>query len=176
MMKLPDAEPIGPEKVVVAVELKVLAPVTERVEPTVRALETVRLAAERAVTAPHWKTTPYMVMALELAVRMRYFIEVPLGWVETSMLESPYRVVPSSRGVPIITRVLVAHVVPPSLETAAIRSVLRVKEADEYAWMARRAELGVLVAVKARERRGMPVDVSDVYRIMTIPEPPAAAS
>ena len=111
-----------------------------------------------------------------LAVSMRYFIEVPLGWVETSMLESPYRVVPSSRGVPIITRVLVAHVVPPSLETAAIRSVLRVKEADEYAWMARRAELGVLVAVKARERRVMPVDVSDVYRIMTIPEPPAAAS
>ena len=53
MMKLPDAEPIGPEKVVVAVELKVLAPVTERVEPTVRALETVRLAAERAVVAPH---------------------------------------------------------------------------------------------------------------------------
>ena len=133
MMKLPDAEPIGPEKVVVAVELKVLAPVTERVEPTVRALETERLAAERAVVARHWKTAPYMVMALEFAVRMRYFIEVPLGWVETSMLESPYREVPSSKGVPIITRVLVAQVVPPSLETAAMRSVLRGKDADEYA-------------------------------------------
>ena len=126
-VKLPDAELIGPPKVVVAVELKVLAP------ETVRALLTVRLAAERAVVAPHWKTAPYMVMALLLAVRMRYFIEVPLGWVETSMLESPYRVVPSSKGVPIITRVLVAHVVPPSLDTAAIRSVLRVKDADEYA-------------------------------------------
>ena len=95
MMKLPEAELIGPPKVVVAVELKVLAP------ETVRALETVRLAAERAVTAPHWKTAPYMVMALLLAVSMRYFIEVPLGWVETSMLESPYRAVPSSRVVPI---------------------------------------------------------------------------
>jgi len=127
MMKLPEAELMGPPKVVVAVELKVLAP------ETVRALETVRLAAERAVTAPHWKTAPYMVMTLLLAVSMRYFIEVPLGWVETSMLESPYRVVPSSKGVPIITRVLVAQVVPPSLETAAMRSVLRVKDADEYA-------------------------------------------
>ena len=73
MMKLPELEEMGPPKVVVAVELKVLAP------ETVRALETVRLAAERAVTAPHWKTAPYMVMALLLAVRMRYFIEVPLG-------------------------------------------------------------------------------------------------
>lgn len=62
---------------------------------------------------------------------------------------------PSSRGVPIMTRVVVAHVVPPSLETAAIRSVLRVKEADEYAWIASRAELGVVVAVNARERRVM---------------------
>ena len=41
--------------------------------------------------------------------------------------------VPSSRGVPIMTRVLVAQVVPPSLETAAMRSVLRANEADEYA-------------------------------------------
>ena len=54
-----------------------------------------------------------------------------------------------------MTRVVVAHVVPPSLETAAIRSVLRVKEADEYAWIASRAELGVVVAVNARERRVM---------------------
>src|SRR3989344_7353792 len=127
MMKLPEAEEIGPPKVVVAVELKVLAP------ETVRALLTVRLAAERAVTAPHWKTAPYMVMALLLAVRMRYFIEVPLGWVETSMLESPYRVVPSSRVVPIWARVVVAQVVPPSLETAAMRSVLSVNDADENA-------------------------------------------
>ena len=73
MMKLPELEEMGPPKVVVAVELKVLAP------ETVRALETVRLAAERAVTAPHWKTTPYIVIALELAVMMRYFIEVPAG-------------------------------------------------------------------------------------------------
>ena len=48
---------------------------------------------------------------------------------------------------------LVAHVVPPSLETAAMRSVLRANPADEAAWMAMRALLGVLVAVKARERR-----------------------
>ena len=83
------------------------------------------------------------------------------------MLESPYRVVPSSKGVPIITRVLVAHVVPPSLETAAIRSVLRVKEADEYAWMARRAELGVLVAGKARERRGIPRNITQFFSVNT---------
>ena len=133
MMKLPEAEPMGPEKVVAAVELNALAPATESGEPTVRALLTVRLAAERAVVAPHWNTAPYMVMALLLAVRMRYFIEVPLGWVETSMLESPYRVVPSSRAVPIWARVVVAQVVPPSLETAAMRSVLSVNDADEYA-------------------------------------------
>ena len=46
---------------------------------TVRAPETVRLGAERAVVAPHWKTVPYIVIALELAVMTRYFIEVPLG-------------------------------------------------------------------------------------------------
>ena len=40
---------------------------------------------------------------------------------------------PSSRAVPIMTRVEVAHVVPPSRETAAMRSVLRVNEADEAA-------------------------------------------
>ena len=90
------------------------------------------------------------------------------------MLESPYSVVPSSRGVPIMTRVLVAHVVPPSRETAAIRSVLRVNDAVEAACMAMRAELGVLVAVKARERRVMPVGVDEAT--MTIPEPPLPPS
>ena len=69
------------------------------------------------------------------------------------MLESPYRVVPSSRGVPIMTRVEVAHVVPPSLETAAAISVLRVNDAVEAAWMASLAALGVVVAVNERERR-----------------------
>lgn len=59
---------------------------------------------------------------------------------------------PSSRLEPIWTRVVVAQVVPPSLETAARRSVLRVNDAVEAAWMARRAELGVVVAVKVRER------------------------
>ena len=40
---------------------------------------TLRLVAVRAIGAPHWKTTPYMVMALLLCVRMRYFMEVPEG-------------------------------------------------------------------------------------------------
>ena len=40
---------------------------------------TVRLVPESAVGAPHWKITPYIVMALPLCVRMRYFMEVPDG-------------------------------------------------------------------------------------------------
>lgn len=52
-----------------------------------------------------------------------------------------------------MTRVEVAHVVPPSLETAAAISVLRVNDAVEAAWMASLAALGVVVAVNERERR-----------------------
>ena len=85
---------------------RVAAPVTPRVllkepEPVVvSAPEMVSAPAFWAETVPHCKPTPYMLMDLPLWTRMRYFIEVPDGWLERSTDVSPYRLVPSSSVVP----------------------------------------------------------------------------
>ena len=77
---------------------------------------------------------------------------------------------PSSRVLPICEKVVVAHVVPPSRDTAASRSVLRANP-PVLVWMASRALLGVVVAVKVREAMVMLLTV--VEATMTMPEPPA---
>ena len=109
------------------------------------------------VAPPHESATPVMLMALLFIVMMRYLSEVPDGCEERLTAVSPYKLLPSSSVVPICASVVVAHVVPPSRETAAAMSVFKVNAAVEVAVMNICAVEGEEVAVKAFERRVAPV-------------------
>ena len=104
----------------------------------------------------------------EALEKIRYFIDTPAGCEERFTAVSPYNVEPSS-SVEMTVSVVVAQVVPPSRETAALKSVFKAIVADDVAANRSFAIAGEVDAVKVFEMRRVR---SGSYRTMTTPEPP----